>query len=134
MHTSVDFDGKLWVLGGRRDIENWWETDFNDVWSTADGATWTRATANAGWSKRYGIAAVAWNNELWVMGGSRFFRSNDVWSSRNGASWTLRGHANWSPRFGLASTVFRDRVWVLGGKEGGGAFTNDVWFLDTLTR
>jgi len=129
MHASVDFDGKLWVIGGRRDFENWWETDFNDVWSSADGVTWKRATSSAGWSKRYGVAAAAWNGELWVMGGTRFFRNNDVWSSRDGVDWTPRGRADWSPRFALASTVFRDRVYVLGGKESGGRFTNDVWYL-----
>ena len=134
MHAAVDFDGELWVLGGRRNIERWWEIDFNDVWRSSDGVTWTRATGRADWSKRYGVAAVAWNEQLWVMGGSRLRRSNDVWSSRDGVAWTSRGHAGWSPRFSLASTVFRDRVWVLGGKEGGGVFTNDVWLLDTLTR
>lgn len=129
MHASVTFAGKLWVLAGRRDMERWWETDFNDVWSSADGVTWARATSGADWSKRYGIAAAAWDGQLWVMGGSHFFRSNDVWSSTDGVSWTAHGHATWSPRFALASVVFRDKLWVLGGKEGGGHFTNDVWSL-----
>ncbi|HEY7232926.1 MAG TPA: hypothetical protein VH539_02200 [Gemmatimonadaceae bacterium] len=129
MHASVAFAGRLWVLGGRRDMERWWETDFNDVWSSLDGVTWARATGSAGWSKRYGIAAATWDDKLWVMGGGRFARSNDVWSSADGISWTSHGHAAWTPRFGLASVVFRDKLWVLGGKEGGGHFTNDVWFL-----
>ncbi len=134
MHASVSFDGKLWVLGGRRDMESWWETDFNDVWSSVDGVRWSRASSRAGWSKRYGMAAVAWNGRLWVMGGTRLFRSNDVWSSADGASWVAHGAAGWSPRFALASTVFRDRVWVLGGKESGGRFTNDVWYWDYVQR
>ena len=104
-HTAVVHDSRIWLIGGFDGAYR------NDIWSSSDGINWQLATPNA-----------------------PFFRSNDVWSSRNGASWTPRGHANWSPRFSLASTVFRDRVWVLGGKEGGGAFTNDVWFLDTLTR
>ena len=53
MHASISFDRKLWVLGGRRDMESWWETDFNDVWSSVDGVTWRRASGSAGWSKRY---------------------------------------------------------------------------------
>ena len=132
MHASVSFDGKLWVLGGRRDMESWWETDFNDVWSSVDGVAWRRVSSGAGWSKRYGMATVAWNGRLWVMGGTRLFRSNEVWSSIDGERWVAGGAADWSPRFALASTVFRDRVWVLGGKESGGRFTNDVWYLDGI--
>ena len=130
MHATVSVGGKLWVLGGRRDIESWWEKDFNDVWSSADGVTWRRVSSGADWSKRYGMAALSWNGRLWVMGGTRLFRSNDVWSSADGKRWTAHGQADWSPRFALASTVFRDKVWVLGGKESGGRFTNDVWYLE----
>jgi hypothetical protein len=134
MHSSAAFDGKLWVLGGRRDIESWWETDFNDVWSTVDGVRWQRATGGAPWSKRYGASTLPWRGRLWLMGGTRFQRNNEVWSSADGSTWSFEGRAAWSPRFGLASAVFRDRVWVLGGKEGGGRFRNDVWFLDVRAR
>ena len=49
----VVFQNKLWMLGG---TENYYFGDEksakNDVWSSADGKTWTLATANAGWSPR----------------------------------------------------------------------------------
>jgi hypothetical protein len=129
MHATVVFDGKIWVLGGRRDMDSWWETDFNDVWYSSDGREWIRATASAGWSKRYGMAAVVWDGKLWVMGGSRIFRNNEVWSSQDGAHWTQIARAGWSPRFAFGAAPFRNGVWVMGGKEGGGRFRNDVWLL-----
>ena len=129
MHASVAFDDKIWVLGGRRDMGAWWETDFNDVWYSTDGNQWSRTTTSAGWSKRYGIGSVAWDGRLWVMGGSRLFRNNEVWFSKDGAHWVELGDAGWSPRFAAASVMFRDAVWVMGGKEGGGKFRNDVWRL-----
>lgn len=129
MHASVVFDDKIWILGGRRDIDSWWETDFNDVWCSSDGNQWTRAATSAGWSKRYGLGSAAWDGKLWVMGGSRFSANNEVWFSSDGAHWTKLGNASWSSRFSGASAVFRDGVWVIGGKEGGGKFRNDVWRL-----
>lgn len=129
MHASVVFDGKMWILGGRRDMDSWWETDFNDVWYSSDGREWIRATASAGWSKRYGMAVVVWDGKLWAMGGSRIFRNNEVWSSQDGGHWTRLARAGWSPRFSLGAASFHNGVWVMGGKEGGGRFRNDVWLL-----
>jgi hypothetical protein len=129
MHATVVFDGKIWILGGRRDMDSWWETDFNDVWYSSDGREWIRATPSAGWSKRYGMAVVVWDKKIWVMGGSRIFRNNEVWSSQDGRHWTRFASAGWSPRFSHGAASFRNSVWVMGGKEGGGTFRNDVWLL-----
>lgn len=129
MHTSVVFKDRLWVLGGRRNMDGWWETDFNDVWYSADGVVWQRAVSSATWSKRFGHASVAWDGKLWVLGGSRLFPNNEVWFSEDGYRWTRLKNAEWTPRFSLASAVFQDKLWILGGKEGGGKFTNDVWYL-----
>jgi hypothetical protein len=129
MHASVAFDDKMWVLGGRRDMDSWWESDFNDVWCSTDGNNWTCAATSAGWSRRYGFASAVWDDKLWVMGGSRFSPNNEVWFSTDGAQWTELDDASWSPRFSGASAVFHDGLWMLGGKEGGGKFRNDVWRL-----
>ena len=130
MHSLETFNQKLWIIGGRSNLESTFETLFNDVWYSDDGVSWSEATSSAGWSKRFGHSSAVWKDKLWVMGGSRFFHNNEVWCSSNGKDWIRsKEDAGWSPRFGQASVVFRDTLWVLGGKYGGGKFTNDVWYL-----
>jgi N-acetylneuraminic acid mutarotase len=81
-HTAVDWDGRLWVLGG-------WGTagardgNLNDVWSSEDGATWRPATGQAQWLPRNGHASVVFQDKLWVIGGWSHFIGgtsvNDLW-------------------------------------------------------
>lgn len=131
MHSAAVFAGEVWVTGGRRDMDSWWETTFNDVWHSRDGRVWTRSASRAAWSKRYGHASAAWDGRLWILAGTRLWRKNDVWHSTDGSRWTqLEGEVPWSGRFGLATGVFDDKLWVVGGKEGGARFLNDVWSLE----
>jgi len=117
----VVFQNKLWMLGG---TENYYFGDEksakNDVWSSADGKTWTLATANAGWSPRAYHQTVAHDSKLWVMGGGNYVPQyearNDVWCSADGVHWEqVAEHAPWSPRLWFSAVTHRDRMWVLGG-------------------
>jgi len=105
----------------------------NDVWSSADGKQWERATANADWSKRAHAQTVVFDDKLWIMGGGLWHpehvAANDVWCSEDGANWTqVTAAAPWPPRLWFSSVVYRDRMWVLGGwsKENGNF--GDVWY------
>lgn len=82
-HTSVAYDGKIWILGrrsvpclcalGRR----------SDVWFSSDGANWTEATPKAGWSPRGEHTSVVFDEKIWVLGGQSRTGEywNDVWYS-----------------------------------------------------
>ncbi len=119
-HSSVVFNGKMWVLGGYDGSSK------NDVWSSADGSTWTRATNSARWLARGFHSSVVFNNKMWVLGGSDGSNKNDVWSSADGSTWTrATNSAGWSARQGHNSVVFNNKMWVLGGYDGGRK--NDVW-------
>ncbi len=61
----------------------------NDVWSTADGTSWTQNTAAAAFSARGLITLFVHNNELWLAGGLAAGPLNDVWRSSDGAAWRL---------------------------------------------
>jgi hypothetical protein len=70
-HAGLVFDGRLWVIGGYRpevSANTPSKTDA-DVWSSFDGAEWTRATARAQFGYRRGAGAVAFQNRMWVLGG-----------------------------------------------------------------
>ena len=115
-HTSVVFNGKIWVIGGSGN------GFYNDVWSSADGSNWTQVDAAADWKARYDHTSVVFppdgaGKKIWVMGGYDvdFNKLNDVWSSPDGETWTegtsLPNNAK------MVSTVYNDRLWVLWGES-----------------
>ena len=128
-HTSVVFNGKIWVMGG-------YDVDFNelnDVWSSPDGSTWTQVDAAADWKARFSHTSVVFDSKIWVMGGQRGFELltlyNDVWSSTDGSTWTqVDAVADWKARSSHTSVVFDSKIWVMGGYDGTGTdYFNDVW-------
>jgi alpha-tubulin suppressor-like RCC1 family protein len=87
---------------------------------------WTQQTPSAPWAQRYMHQAVAFHDQLWVLGGTGQPHRHDVWSSSNGQAWTQQtAAAAWSGRYGHAAVVFKDRLWVLGGYDV--SARNDVW-------
>ncbi len=131
----VEFKGRMWILGGTEDYYFGDDRSLkNDVWSSADGRTWTLATPHAEWSPRAFHQAVVLADKIYVMGGGNYTPSyratNDVWCSSDGVKWTqVTGHAGWGPRLWFSAVVYRDRMWVLGGWSNDPS-TNwgDVWY------
>ena len=138
LHTSVIFNDRIWVMGGKNGAKY-----FNDVWSSPDGETWEESTPPGGtdkstvgtsknwWKKRSSHTSVVFHDKIWVMGGRVQQYLNDIWSSPDGSRWIEEAaSANWSPRFGHTSVVFnpdgnREKIWVMGGNDG--RSLNDVW-------
>jgi hypothetical protein len=93
--NSIDFDGKIWVMGGSDGTNR-----KNDVWYFDDTTeVWTEATAAAGWDPRSQHTALVFSEPvggteaLWVLGGTEDTSTgmNDVWYSSDGISWTQTG-------------------------------------------
>jgi len=125
-HASVAHNGEIWVLGGRGEFG----VLLNDVWRSTDGTkfTWAEATSSAPWDARWGLSAVVFNGEIWVLGGYTGGFTNDVWHSPDGANWTqATPSAPWSPRAGLSPVVCDGKIWVTGGNGGTDVYFNDVW-------
>jgi len=117
-HTSVVFNGKMWVMGGWDGVNAGYPK--NDVWYSNDGVLWTAATSAAAWVPRLLHASVVFNNRIWVIGGQAGFGGdlvqNDVFWSSDGVAWTTAtAHANWSPRISPAVVVFNNKMWLIGG-------------------
>ena len=124
LHSSVVFDGKIWVLGGYDGSNN-----KNDVWYSADGINWSEATSDAGWSARWGHSSVVFDDKIWVLGGNAGGHKNDVWYSADGINWTrATTNAAWEARNFHTSVVFDDKIWVLGGQNALRIRLNDVWY------
>ncbi len=130
---AVVFKDKMWILGGSEDYYFGDERSLkNDVWSSADGVTWTLVTPNAGWAPRAYHQAVVFDDKMWILGGGNYlpghFALHDVWYSEDGAHWTRATDvAPWPPRLWFSAVVHRGRMWVLGGWSKNTGNLGDVW-------
>jgi hypothetical protein len=130
-HGAVSFNGRMWVIGGYfLDQSQQGEIDANaEVWSSADGASWTLETV-APFIPRANHATVVFNNRIWVMGGlglPAWWALDDVWSSGDGVNWVQHAPAPWGEREALRATVFNGRIFVVGGNTTMGMEYKDVW-------
>lgn len=144
LHHTLAHDGKIWVMGGQAmpDFAPSAEIFYNDVWSSCDGARWTRVTGSAPWSPRgMYCGSVVFNNRMWLLGGGTYEIAGrkdwqyftDVWSSADGKNW--RRHLEfvpWAPRSYHNVAAFDGRMWVLAGYNNPflGGDRNDVWYSD----
>ena len=128
-HTSVVYNNKMWVIGGG--FSNNWPYYKNDVWYSADGVTWTQATASAQFPIRSGHTSVVFNNKMWVIGGDYLFGVTwkDIWYSTDGVIWTRAiDYAGFPEREGHTSVVYNGKMWVIGGHNSSDLSLNDVWY------
>ena len=120
-HSTAVFNDNLYLFTGSIGISR-----LSDSWTSSNGEDWILNNNNLVFAPRNSQTNLAFNNKLWVIGGSNGNRFNDVWSSSNGANWTLETNAaDFSRRSLHASVVFDNKIWVIGGLASTRA--NDVW-------
>ena len=128
-HQALAFGGKLWVFGGGNYVPKY--AAMNDVWSSTDGKTWTKVTAEAAWSPRLWFTSVVYRNRMWVVGGWSNNPSKnwgDVWHSADGAKWLkLETPTAWKERHEQSTWVFQDKLWLAAGHAQ--PLSNEVWSL-----
>jgi hypothetical protein len=141
LQYTIAYGDRIWVLGGQTlpPYAPAEEQFFNDVWSTADGANWTRATEHAAWSPRGMIQGDAvFKGRMWFLGGGTYDTPrqprrnfyNEVWSSTDGVHWRQDlAKAPWAARQYHSVAVFDDQIWVLAGCnfDTPEQNRNDVW-------
>jgi hypothetical protein len=133
-------NGNMYIVGGASgsgSVTNY----YGDVWRSSDGKNWTN-TANPGFGGRYGSQVVAFNNQLFLIGGNASGTlKNDVWSSPDGVTWTqilannnaigknVVGGTQFCKRQDFCTAVFNNQMWVIGGADvtAGSDGLNDVW-------
>jgi hypothetical protein len=123
-HTAgyVVFKDKMWIVGGDVNQGHY----QSDVWSSADGKTWSRAADKVPWGPRALHYTFIFRDKIWVIGGQTmpgFAKSDeifyrDVWNSPDGVQWTkVEPKEPYWPARGMigGSAVFKGRMWILGG-------------------
>ena len=128
-HQVVPHRGRLYVLGGDEGSDSPNDAWLNDVWSSADGKSWTEETAAAAWPERSAHRVVSHRGRLYVLGGYDGNKKlNDVWSSADGKSWREEtAAAAWTVRAAHQAVSHRGRLYVLGGEDADNRRLNDVW-------
>ena len=144
---AVEFEGNLYVMGGRGPFSPFNTMLYGDVYRSSDlGESWQIAS-DAAWPARAYFQAVRLGDRLFVLGGqnfdvlpnpefpfgcpsnppgvpclpiipnSTFF--NDVWTSDDGENWSLvTPAAAWEGRAGLSAVVHGEEIFVFGGSQG----------------
>lgn len=148
----LSFRGQIWLLGGwnprEHDRAAFPRICNNEVWSSADGNTWSLVRPNtfldktfdatADWEGRHTAGYAVFRDRMWIIGGdcNQGHYQHDVWNSADGVTWhhVNRGRpVPWGPRALHYTVVHADRLWVIGGQtmpgfaESTEQFYRDVW-------
>lgn len=136
----VEFNGKLWLLGGCKD-EFFTSAAYNDIWSSEDGINWVQEVEHAAWQGRGAIneGCVVFNGALYLAGGgivgeyataspqSVLIEYNDVWRSIDGINWErIVIRAPWEPRLYHSLVAYNEVMYVIAGGNNK-LLKNDVW-------
>ena len=132
--AAVVHNNYMWIMGGDLHLGGPNFAYMNDVWLSSDGKTWVNTTASAEWSKRTGIAAIQFDNKMWIFGGwDGATALRDIWNSSDGITWTqVTPSAPWAGRWGHSVTEFNGQLWLIGGLANAGIAStlDDVWVSD----
>ncbi len=127
-HTSVAYNGYLYVIGGYNGTIP--QNDVQKAAINADGTVGTWTTTTAFTTARYGHTSVAYNGYLYVIGGYSGTVQNDVQKAAINADGTV---GTWSTttafttaRYGHTSVAYNGYLYVIGGYSG--SYQNDVQY------
>jgi hypothetical protein len=126
-HCVVDFQNKLWVLGGSDSVRA-----FNDVWSyDQSNQKWSQQKPAVIWPARCMFAAAATpaspgvlgfeKEKMWIYGGTNdpdvIVSKMDLWSTTDGITWTEEKNLAMGPQRGQpnGATLFWDEGLHLAG-------------------
>lgn len=127
---SAVMNGRIWILGGGTyDTPTLPDRNFfNDVWSSADGKSWTQHTAAAPWEPRQYHDVAVFDGRLWVLEGYSTKPGNrrDVWHSADGVNWTEVKETPWAARHAASVYVYDNALWMVAGNN----MQPDVWKLE----
>lgn len=124
---SAVHQGRIWILGGGTyDTPKTPTRQYmNDVWSSADGVSWTKHIDAAPWAPRQYHDVAVWDDRLWVFEGFSKQNRNDAWYSADGGHWFEVPNTPWKPRHAASVFVHANALWMVAGNN----MEPDVWKL-----
>lgn len=143
-------NNKIWVIGGWKEVNNAGNvtiTQYDDVWSSPDGVTWTLVNSSPGFSPRGAVYGIpSFGGKMWVIGGTMmtginnagdpnpanripvFEHYTDIWNSVDGITWTNITADNWTGKAYSNCVMFDNKLWVMAGYNATEGNTNKVYY------
>ncbi|HLP10322.1 MAG TPA: LamG-like jellyroll fold domain-containing protein [Flavobacteriales bacterium] len=125
----LNFDNKMWLLGG-------WDPPFhpplnthNEVWNSTDGLNWNFVN-NAPWPPRHCGAWISTNSLMWVIGGDpQSGCLTDVWKTNDGVNWLMTQDtiAGYAKRNNANYAWLNNKLLMFGGEICSGEPLAEVW-------
>jgi hypothetical protein len=123
----VVFNNLMWVIGGGL-YDN--PTYLNDVWSSADGKSWTNVSSAAPWVGRHYHNTFVYDNKIWVIAGATAAApggTSEVWYSSDGVLWVEHPSTPWPTRHAAAVWTLNNQLWIMCGSNL--TTYDDVWSI-----
>lgn len=118
----VEFQGRLWALGGVAAHTNMVEQKLNDVWSSEDGINWRQEKQADNLIDYAPVHKVKFDDKLWFISDSNYYSelytSKGVWSSENGITWQREFPAQHDmPQSAELALAFKGKLWLIGSGD-----------------
>ena len=129
-HTSVIFNNRMYIIGGRQGGE-----PIEELFVTENGRDWDDVQYPGSFGPRYEHSSVVFNDRIWVIGGynnDTFLGDVVSWSGNPGEEWRVDASGSQTPFNGIrghSSVTYDGRIWIIGGTESGG-YVDHVWSSD----
>ncbi len=122
--SAVVFDGAIYVLGGF-DPTDASLPITNEIWTSTNGADWSKVETNTIFQSRYAHTATVYKNKVFVAGGigtasSSLGIQGNLWYSEDMVNWFE--YEPFRSDIGVAehsALVFEGKLWLFFGIEGG---------------
>lgn len=131
----IVFNGKIWMLGGKDNINYAAYAYHCDAWSSSDGKTWHLENGKCDWYQRKGMALFAPDGMLWLACGSYqedvrigtdimgygIYQLEEIylptlWSSWDGIHWTYNPPDTPFTGNGVLSVAYDNKLWLIQDK------------------
>lgn len=118
----LEFQGRLWAIGGVATHTSRVEQNLNDVWSSEDGINWRQEQQADNHIDYAPVHKVKFDDKLWLISDSNYFNkpftSKGIWSSENGITWQRELPAQqFMPQSAELATAFKGRLWLIGSGD-----------------
>jgi len=122
-HTLTTFQNKLWLIGGENNDGDW----LGDIWSSADGSTWTNIFLTAPFGQVAYHDTIVYNGRMYLIAGDDATGNTKVWSTPDGENWTEETANAFLGRVSHKAVVHNNTLYVLGGEDIAGNKLNQIW-------
>lgn len=124
---GVRKDECILLMGGQKS-----GTDYNWVWRSYDGISWTQLP-DAPWAARRSHTATLFNGQVYILGGvsgtgGSIAYYDDIYKYTPYVGWQSVGESTAiGTRYNHTCVVFNGYMYIIGGVDGSGTYYADVW-------